>query len=68
MHVGFGVEGFDPDEVMSRLAEHGVTGRIRMREGITPEVLIDGPDDVGIQLQDVSYCGGAGPLGDVCRG
>ena len=68
MHVGFGVEGFEPDEVMSRLAEHGVTGRIRMREGITPEVLVDGPDDVRIQLQDMSYCGGGGALGDVCRG
>jgi catechol 2,3-dioxygenase-like lactoylglutathione lyase family enzyme len=68
MHVGFGVEDFDADAVMSRLAEHGVTARIRMREGITPEVLVDGPDDVRIQLQDVSYCGGGGALGDVCRG
>lgn len=67
MHVGFGVENFDPDEVMSRLREHDVTAHIRMREGITPEVLVDGPDDVRIQLQDVRYCGGSGTLGDVCR-
>jgi catechol 2,3-dioxygenase-like lactoylglutathione lyase family enzyme len=68
MHVGFGVEGFDADAVMSRLTEHGVIARIRMREGSTPEVLVDGPDDVRIQLQDLSYCGGGGALGDVCRG
>jgi catechol 2,3-dioxygenase-like lactoylglutathione lyase family enzyme len=66
MHVGFGVEGFDAADVMSLLAAHGVAARIRMREGITPEVLLDGPDDVTIQLQDVSYCGGGGALGDVC--
>ena len=66
MHVGFGVENFDADQVLSRLAEHGVTARIRMREGVTAEVLVDGPDDVRIQLQDVSYCGGGGALGNVC--
>ena len=66
-HVGFGVEAFDPDEVMDRLAEHGVTARVRMREGTTPEILVDGPDRVGIQLQDVSYCGGGGVLGNVCN-
>jgi len=67
MHVGFGVADFDPETVMSRLREHGVTAHIRVREGITPEVLVDGPDDVRIQLQDVRYCGGSGTLGDVCR-
>ena len=66
-HVGFGVEGFDPDEVMARLAEHGVTAHVRMREGTTPEILVDGPEGVGIQLQDVSYCGGGGVLGNVCE-
>ena len=66
-HVGFGVEGFDPDLVMDRLAEHGVTARVRMREGATPEILVDGPDGVGLQLQDVSYCGGTGVLGNVCN-
>ena len=65
-HVGFGVEGFDPDQVMARLAEHGVTARVRMREGATPEILVDAPDGVGLQLQDASYCGGTGVLGNVC--
>lgn len=66
MHIGFGVEGFDPDQVMDRLAEHEVSGHVRMREGITPEILVDGPDGVRIQLQDVSYCEGDGVLGNVC--
>ncbi|MBM4184826.1 MAG: VOC family protein [Gemmatimonadetes bacterium] len=66
MHVGFGVAGFDADRVMARLAEHGVSARVRMREGVTPEVLVDGPDNVRIQIQDVSYCGGTGRLGNVC--
>jgi catechol 2,3-dioxygenase-like lactoylglutathione lyase family enzyme len=67
LHVGFGVERFDPDDVMRRLTEHGVAARIRLREGRTPEVLVEGPDDVRIQLQDVSYCGGGGVLGNDCR-
>jgi len=66
LHIGFGVQGFDPGRVMSALEAHGVTARLRQREGITPEVLVDGPDGVRIQLQDVSYCGGTGPLGNVC--
>ena len=66
LHVGFGVDGFDPDGVMDRLAEHGVSAHMRMREGTTPEILVDGPDGVRIQLQDVSYCGGSGVLGNVC--
>ena len=65
-HVGFGVEGFDPDGIMDRLSEHRVTARVRIREGVTPEILADGPDGVRIQLQDVTYCGGGGILGNVC--
>jgi len=65
-HVGLGVEGFDPDRIMETLAEHGVTARVRMREGVTPEILLEGPDGVEIQLQDVTYCGGGGVLGNVC--
>lgn len=67
MHVGLGVEDFEPDQVMRRLEEHGVSAHVRMREGITPEILVDAPDGVRVQLQDVSYCGGTGVLGNVCR-
>jgi catechol 2,3-dioxygenase-like lactoylglutathione lyase family enzyme len=66
LHVGFGVEDFAPDRVVSRLRDHGVTAEVRLREGVTPEVLVEAPDGVRLQLQDPSYCGGTGPLGDAC--
>lgn len=66
LHVGLGVEDFEPARVMDLLGEHGVSARVRLREGITPEILVDAPDGVRVQLQDVRYCGGTGPLGDVC--
>ena len=65
-HVGFGVQGFAPDQIKARLAEHGVSARTRLREGATTEILIDAPDGIEIQLQDVSHCGGRGPLGNMC--
>ena len=51
---------------MARLAEHGVSARTRMREGTTPEILVEAPEGLEIQLQDVSYCGGRGLLGNTC--
>jgi catechol 2,3-dioxygenase-like lactoylglutathione lyase family enzyme len=70
-HVGLGVLGFDPDQIVKRLAEHGVIARTKLREGTieggpTVEVLVDSPDGIEIQLQDVSYCGGRGRLGNIC--
>lgn len=35
------------------------------REG-TPEMYIGDPDGIAVQLQDTSYCGGAGPVGEIC--
>jgi catechol 2,3-dioxygenase-like lactoylglutathione lyase family enzyme len=37
-------------------------------EGGTPELYFTDPDGLAIQLQDVSYCGGGGILGDICPG
>jgi catechol 2,3-dioxygenase-like lactoylglutathione lyase family enzyme len=37
------------------------------KEG-TPELYFTDPDGITMQLQDVRYCGGAGPLGEVCTG
>jgi catechol 2,3-dioxygenase-like lactoylglutathione lyase family enzyme len=65
-HIGFGVEGFSPERIVERLAEHDVKTRTRLREGTTAEILVDAPDGIEIQLQDVSYCGGRGVLGNVC--
>jgi catechol 2,3-dioxygenase-like lactoylglutathione lyase family enzyme len=51
-HVGFGVQGFNVDQVMARLAEHGVIARKNERD----EILLDSPDGIEIGLHDVSYC------------
>jgi len=32
----------------------------------TPQLYVGDPDGIVLQLQDVSYCGGTGPLGNVC--
>ena len=32
----------------------------------TPELYFTDPDNIRIQLQDVSYCGGSGRLGQIC--
>ena len=67
---------------MGILGEHGIApsgtsspmeSRVRMRgaefggdpEG-TPELYFGDPDGIVVQLQDSSYCGGAGLLGEVC--
>jgi catechol 2,3-dioxygenase-like lactoylglutathione lyase family enzyme len=77
-----GVEGFDVDRIVSALAQHGVTpadpadatspsgGARRVRvttRGNTREMFVGDPSGVVFQLHDVSYCGGSGPLGNVCE-
>jgi hypothetical protein len=32
----------------------------------TPELYFNDPDGITVQLQDVSYCGGSGVLGNTC--
>lgn len=82
-HFGIGVANFDAERTLSILTGHGVMrseepgpmkARIRFRgpeeggakEG-TPELFLTDPNGISVQLQDTSYCGGAGRLGDVCR-
>jgi catechol 2,3-dioxygenase-like lactoylglutathione lyase family enzyme len=65
-HVCLSIRDFDPDRVMAALRENGVeTGRVRMR-GEVPEVYFTDPDGLSVQVQDVSYCGGSGVLGNQC--
>jgi catechol 2,3-dioxygenase-like lactoylglutathione lyase family enzyme len=64
-HVGFGVAQFDADRILKNLSDLGVKTR-RVMRGTTAEVLVEAPDGVEIQLQDLSYCGGSGVLGNVC--
>ncbi len=65
-HVGFGVQGFDPDQVLKKLADHTVSARTKTREGAAVEILVDAPDGIEIQLQGLSYCGGRGRLDHMC--
>jgi catechol 2,3-dioxygenase-like lactoylglutathione lyase family enzyme len=73
-HYGMSVEGFDAGRIVTMLSAHGVaradsgqprTVRVAMR-GVTPEVFLSDPDGIVVQLQDTSYCGGSGPLGNAC--
>jgi catechol 2,3-dioxygenase-like lactoylglutathione lyase family enzyme len=82
-HICLGVENFDVDRIIRILNQHGITNdanpapmRFRLRtrgpeaggaaEG-TPELHFGDPDGIVIQLQDASYCGGAGFRGNVCQ-
>jgi catechol 2,3-dioxygenase-like lactoylglutathione lyase family enzyme len=62
-HICFGLDGFDADGVLKKLTDRGLKGAIRLR-GDTKELYFSDADGIRIQLQDVSYRGGVGPLGD----
>ena len=50
---------------------HYINLRMENRGGAkegTPELYFTDPDGLVIQLQDVTYCGGGGYLGNVCPG
>lgn len=81
-HYCMTVENFNVDRILKVLADRGITKsdtngamkvRVRMRgpeaggarEG-TPELYIGDPDGIVVQLQDPTYCGGSGVLGNVC--
>jgi catechol 2,3-dioxygenase-like lactoylglutathione lyase family enzyme len=69
-HFCLGVEKFDAAEMVKRLAAHGVKAAVRMRADSNPpseELTFRDPDNILVQLQDVSYCGGEGKLGERCR-
>ena len=65
-HFCFGLEGFDADATVAALEKSGVPAESRVRDGV-PQVYTADPDDLRVQLQDVSFCGGLGPLGNECR-
>ena len=81
-HLCLSADNFDADRIVEKLWENRFTSsstsgpmqvRIRMRgaefggapEG-TPELYFGDPDGVVVQLQDSTYCGGEGLLGEVC--
>ena len=81
-HLCLAVENFDDARTVQILAEHGVAAatdsgpmksRVRMRgeefggaASGTPELYFGDRDGIVVQLQDTSYCGGAGLLGEDC--
>ena len=62
-HVCFGLDRFDADATQRKLAAEGVDATIRVR-GETKELYFADPNGIRMQLQDVKYRGGVGPLGD----
>jgi catechol 2,3-dioxygenase-like lactoylglutathione lyase family enzyme len=79
---GMGVEQFKVENVLEILAQHGVTpedpatntsarvAAMKVRvvtRGNTREMFVGDPAGIVFQLHDVSYCGGSGPLGNMCQ-
>ena len=65
-HFCFGLERFDPDRTVAALERSGLRAESRERDGVTQVYCAD-PDNLRVQLQDVSFCGGLGALGNECR-
>ncbi len=64
----YGLSGVESGNAAPPLS-HWVSMRMPNRggaEGGTPEVYFADPDGIHIQLQDASYCGGGGYLGNEC--
>jgi catechol 2,3-dioxygenase-like lactoylglutathione lyase family enzyme len=62
-HVCFGLDRFDADATRRRLAAEGVDATIELR-GETKQLYFADPNGIRVQLQDVRYRGGVGPIGD----
>ena len=60
---GLGLDKFDADVTLTRLKDRGLDANVRLR-GDTKELYFTDPDKIRVQLQDVRYRGGVGPLGD----
>ena len=75
-HFGLSVDNFNPDRVVGILKAHGIAlaqkpapmkAHVRIGgqpAGGTTEVYVGDPDGIVVQLQDSSYNGRTGPLGD----
>ena len=65
-HFCFGIRDFDPAATVAALEAQGLPAESRTRDGVTQVYTAD-PDNLRVQLQDVSFCGGVGALGNECR-
>ena len=77
VHMGLSVDSFDANQVLQTLKTNDQLGPIKARihtrgpelggaPSGTPELFLEDPDGITVQLQDTSYCGGGGKLGDKC--
>ena len=53
-HYCLGVEGFDHEQILQKLADHGVRGTVNDAE--PPILVFTDPDGIVVQLQDENYC------------
>jgi catechol 2,3-dioxygenase-like lactoylglutathione lyase family enzyme len=69
--------GLEPIEYGNNALIKPLTCRLRLRQRAnngggpghalgTPELYLNDPDNIALQIQDTSYCGGSGPQGEVC--
>lgn len=79
-NLGLGIDNMNADQVINTLAQYGVSkadpadpglsgGAMKVRaskRGDTNELYLGDPDGFIVQLQDTKYCGGNGPLGNMC--
>jgi catechol 2,3-dioxygenase-like lactoylglutathione lyase family enzyme len=65
-HFCLGVQNFDADATLKTLKDRGITARMRTR-GESKEIFLTDPDNIQVQLTDVTFCGGSGPRGNVCK-
>jgi len=65
-HFCFGLKGFDAAATVAALEAQGLRAESRERDGVTQVYTAD-PDNLRVQLQDVSFCGGVGALGNDCK-
>ena len=75
-HTCVMMKNFDPAAAVKILAEMGVAAHANPRAAIaqipvgtidTPEMTFPDPDGIVLQIQDSTYCGGSGFLGDICN-
>jgi catechol 2,3-dioxygenase-like lactoylglutathione lyase family enzyme len=65
-HICFGLSNFDPARTVAALQAASLPAESRERDGVTQVYTAD-PDNLRVQLQDTSFCGGLGALGNDCR-
>ncbi len=71
--MGLSIDGFDAKRILQSLTAQTqfdpVKARIQTRgrgPSGTPELFLEDPNGITVQLQDKSYCGGGGKLGNKC--